>query len=512
VGERGGYNPVVRAHILRLQEELDMAGRRFTTLVAVVLVGAFGGTALAGLTNHWPLDDGSGTIATNTVVGGTPGTIYYGTTGGLGAGGQTWITTDPTRGTVLSFNGDNSIGTYVDGGTISLPEITGDFTWTFWANLQASGTGGSDVIIGNRYNGPGWAKFTPTNFEWHPTGGGTGGNLNIADIPIDGNWDHHAIVKTGTVFQYYLNGVPGASGNFTAPFTGAVPFYIGGDANNERIAGLLDDVATFDQALTQTQVQAIMNGDYSEFTGPPPPPTIDVTLLLDDFPSGGVNLTKWSIINKGLESTADGNYDPPSTAGDVLTLGGTTTHSYWAGSTLQSVDTFPVDDPTTFLVDRVSLARTGTAGRSSMWIWADDGHYLHFSQNDGEGGWTYNWNDLGGLGGTPTGSGINIPGLDSLDNDLGLHEMGLVFIPGENPGEATIQMLLDGEVFALRSFSSWPGDFHVLLTGQARQSGDTVSAVFDNVHVFATQDVLVPEPATLALLGLGGLVLRRRRR
>lgn len=492
---------------------MTMLGKKTLGLVAAVLLVALGTPADAAMTGYWPLDEGSGVVASNLAFGGVDGVIVNETAGGLGTGGAAWITTDPGRGTVLSFNGDNGSGAYVNAGTIPLNEINGDFTWAFWANLQSTGTGGNDVVIGDRFNGPSgrWAKFTRSNFEWQASPGG--GNVNIADIPFDGNWEHHAIVKSGTNFQYFLDGVPGASATFTGTFSGPMPFYIGGDANGERAAGMLSDVATFDQALTQTEIQTIRGGDFSEFLVPPPP-TVDVVLLNDPFPSGGVDPAKWNIINKGLESTVDAGYDAPTTTGDVLTLGGSTTHSYWAGKTLQSVDSFSTAEETSFVVDRVSLTGTGTARRSSIWLWSDDDHFLHFSQNAGENGWQYNWNDVGGLGGTPAGSAVNIPGLDSLDADLGEHEMMLKYLPGDTPGSATVQMFLDGDLYAQQAFTNWtPSDFQALITGQARAGGDTVSAVFDDATVFVTRQG-VPEPSTLvlAVLGLLGLAIMGWRR
>src|SRR4029434_8956700 len=81
-------------------------------------------------------------------------------------------------------------------------------------------------------------------------------------------------------------------------------------------------------------------------------------------------------------------------------------------------------------VDRVSLSGAGTAYRSSLWILGDDGHYLHFSQNIGELGWSWNARDDGGRGTlNPIGSGIDIPELNSLDGDVGLHAMKIEVIP-----------------------------------------------------------------------------------
>jgi hypothetical protein len=163
-------------------------------------------------------------------------------------------------------------------------------------------------------------------------------------------------------------------------------------------------------------------------------------------------------------------------------------------------------------VDRVSLtgvAAAGSAYRSSLWILGDDGHYLHFAQNVGENGWQWNARDDGGVGTLlPIGSGNDIPELNSLDADGGLHQMSIRLVPTGTIGEVNMFMFLDGTLVAGQGFSAFPDTFSVVLTGQARAIGDSVEAIFDNVVVQQ-----VPEPASAMVLlgGLLGLAVRRRR-
>jgi Concanavalin A-like lectin/glucanases superfamily len=451
------------------------------------------------------VDEGVGNVATNSAPGGSNGTIYNVAGGGQG-GGSAWVTTDPTRGTVLSFSGDDTNGAYVDTGFIPQAEINGDFTWTAWISLDPAGTGGNDVVLGNRYNGAGgrWAKLTQTGYEWQPAGGG---KLNHT-IPTDNVWRHYAIVKTGTHIDYYVDSSPVAGGNFNGTFSGAMPFYIGGDANNaERIGGRIDDVATFNQTLSPRQINAVMNGDYGSLAAP----ITFSKVVNDDFGGAGVNPSIWTVENRGLESTVDGGYNAPSTAGGQLTLGGSTNHSYWAGKSLRTVDSYSTDTETRFMVDRESLTGTGSAYRSSIWLYADDQHYMHFAQNIGENGWQFNYRD-GANGGPGTGGGTNIGALDSLDSDGGLHNMEIRWLPGVTTDEGVVQLWLDNSLYVSQAFTDFTPDFfQFLITGQARANGDTVSAVFDNAMVFR-QNPAVPEPATAGLVLLAAAACLRRRR
>ena len=220
-------------------------------------------------------------------------------------------------------------------------------------------------------------------------------------------------------------------------------------------------------------------------------PADTLTGLSDDFLGTSVDGSKWNVTYRGLENSGDAGYNAPSVGGGLLTLGGTANNGYWYGTSLESIGTFSSSLPFEITVDRVSLSGSGLGFRSSLWISQDSGPFLHFSQAIGELGWQYNR--------TSGGMGENISAFDSLDNDLGLHKMKLVYLPSGDH-EAMIEMYLDGILGASEYFYDWDhdNDFRVILTGQARDAGDSVTAEFSHLRVTA-----VPEPGTFGMLGLG---------
>ncbi|MCA9248417.1 MAG: LamG domain-containing protein [Planctomycetales bacterium] len=233
-----------------------------------------------------------------------------------------------------------------------------------------------------------------------------------------------------------------------------------------------------------------------------------VNKVIDNFTNDTLDPGTWTLADRGLENTGAAGYAGDTTTNNnQLTLfsNPTSTNQFWYGKTLESVDTFSSNIGTTVTVDRVSLSGSGSAYRSSLWLYQPGGQYLHFSQNFGENGWQYNPTNGGG--------GTNIAAFDAQDGDLGAKQMRLVYIPlgGTN---ADVEIYLDGVLGATHSFTNWDNsvEFQVFLTGQARASGDSVAAVFDNF--FAYNDIaFIPEPSTALLLGIGlvGLMSRRRR-
>lgn len=202
--------------------------RFFVTALAVTClsVSQASATHLAfGILNHWPLNDGSGDVAQNTVPGGNgifrsaPGLITNAETGGAhptqGDGlHSVWIPASDPRAadfplgprTVWSTGGQgcrpsaqapcvdtrnadtNPDGltprdtAFIEGGKIQTLTLENDFTWAFWAKTDekiGSRPGQFSGIVGNRYadqdpDTPGrenedpwqFVKFTPESFEY----------------------------------------------------------------------------------------------------------------------------------------------------------------------------------------------------------------------------------------------------------------------------------------------------------------------------------------------------------
>jgi hypothetical protein len=218
-----------------------------------------------------------------------------------------------------------------------------------------------------------------------------------------------------------------------------------------------------------------------------------INTLIDPLTGAGVDTTKWAITNRGLENNGPAGYNAPQEDANGLVLGGTTSQQYWYGSSLESVDDFSSQATTTVSVDRVALSGSGTAYRSSLWVLQPGGQFLHFSQNVGETGWQYN--QTGG------GSGTGIGAFNTAAPDQGQHNMKLVYAP-LGGSQADVAIYLDGVLGPTVHFTNWNNStpFKVILTGQARAIGDSVSATFKNFSAVAEPVPTLPPAAPTNLL------------
>jgi hypothetical protein len=210
--------------------------------------GTNAGVSTTGLYGYWPMREGSG-VASNLVAGRPNAALF---------GGATWVTNDPVRGTVLSFNGTSA---YATAGTIPrLGQTTSNFTWSLWYKQNAAPSVNA-VILGNRSGGVQsplqFIKFTPTNFEYYRAGVQ---QIMPYSVP-SGQWVHLAVVKNGSALTYYANGSPVATATAGGDIE-ANPLFFGGDpgAAGEFSNGLMDEVALWTRALSASEITALVNG------------------------------------------------------------------------------------------------------------------------------------------------------------------------------------------------------------------------------------------------------------
>ena len=360
------------------------------------------------LLGWWKLDQGYGSVAIDFSGHENHGTITN-PNGGLGQTGSAWAA-DAEREVALSFNGNNTSGTYVNAGRIPAMTLTNGFTWAFWtrqdeAQGKVSPGQGDDVVLGNRYGGTAsplqFIKFTPAKFEYYNAA--LNGVIDYEDIP-SGVWIHHAVVKNAANLTYYRNGELAGASTTTATID-ANPLYMGGDAAGERWRGLLSDVRIYNRALTQQEVKQTMRGDLLRAWSPSPnnlavvdverarqPLTWsagdkasqhDVYFGLDKTTVSNANASDTTGIYRGRQGTA--SYKPAEVLGwgtgpyywridEVNSDGTVTTGSIWSFSVanylvvddIESYNDIPETDPASNRIYKKWIDGYGTTTNGAM--------------------------------------------------------------------------------------------------------------------------------------------------
>jgi len=244
------------------------------------------------LVGLWRFNEGSGTNVLDSSGFGNNGWLAS-DTGNLPA----WATGQTGFGGALRFTNDGLNHAYVNiPGSSSLQiGLTSKNQWslTAWAYEDSNGTGlsienyGRIIVLddGTAFqfeSGSGalsdeemytWAR---ANLPWQ-----IGWGIGTPVSPLLDQWVHWAVVYDGSNLTIYRNGNQGAEGGaatntVTAPlgyaaYTGAI--HIGselGQPADRTWNGLLDDVAVFNIALSETQVQTVMSGNFTSFVTRPP--------------------------------------------------------------------------------------------------------------------------------------------------------------------------------------------------------------------------------------------------
>jgi hypothetical protein len=257
-----------------------------TSQPATLLVYDPATTSLVGL---WRFNEPGGSTALDSSGLGNNGTI-------IGQNGDVPVRVQgqPGFGSALSFNNDGSDHAYVSipsNDSLMIGQTSSNaWTITAWAYEDSDGTGdfvatygrilviddGTALQLESGASGDGefytWSRANvPFEIAWG------GGSL----APLLDQWEHWAVVYDGTNLSLYRDGNTGPNGGFASqpansPLGG---YYLYQDAiilgaeldfdGSRTWNGKLDDVAVFNIALSQSQIQTVMNGDFSAFVPKP---------------------------------------------------------------------------------------------------------------------------------------------------------------------------------------------------------------------------------------------------
>lgn len=250
-----------------------------TSFVPVLLAASmvsFAPDSHAALAGLWRFNGAGGTQADSS------GNSNAATT----MNGAVWAF-DATRNSgTMSFDGINDFLEAADSASLS---ITGDMSITAWINMTTLASGGQyrGVLAkdptgsgnpapyqlwfnqGNNLAGFGRGNGALSDFAFGSTG--------LGNVPVAGAWEHWAVSHTGTAVTIYRNGLTIAMADALINTTiadGNGTLIIGDRPGMQDMSfhGRMDDVAIFNQALTQAEVQTIMGGDFSAFGVPVPEP------------------------------------------------------------------------------------------------------------------------------------------------------------------------------------------------------------------------------------------------
>ena len=204
---------------------------------------------------YYPMEEGSGTIVGDASGNGNDGTIV---------GTLDWVQGAPDFGTGLDF--PSEAGNYVNCGTFNPSGSDDIMTVTAWFKMET--IGGWQCIVGKAVeesagtvlwqltvstNGAVGAKISTTGFI----------TITDNDTITEGEWYHVALVKNGTDGELFLNGESvGDPQTDLGAFSEdgyEYPVMIG-VVRSFLFNGVIDEVAIFDAALSQEDIQAVRDG------------------------------------------------------------------------------------------------------------------------------------------------------------------------------------------------------------------------------------------------------------
>jgi len=172
----------------------------------------------------------------------------------IGLRHRTFTTAGYTNGFIgraFAFDGVNDEAGLPGG---SEPRIIGAWTASFWVYRQDALAGNSALLLDSGFALKAEQSGTPRRVGFTRFGAlGTDQNYSFNyTIPAQ-TWTHLVFVSAGGVTQLFANGLLQDTVNTTIP----LPLKMLGGEQNNRFRGHLDEVGTYDRALTASEVQAL---------------------------------------------------------------------------------------------------------------------------------------------------------------------------------------------------------------------------------------------------------------
>jgi hypothetical protein len=256
---------------------------------SLVLAGQVSANAAAPVVGLWRFNEGSGTNITDSSGFNNNGTLA-GENGNIPA----WVAGQTGFGDALRFtnNGtDHAYATVPGSSSLAVGQTaTNPWTITAWAYEVSDGANGfvatyGRILVldgGDAFQLESGADSDGELYTWSRKNMGwqIGWGNTSAVAPLLDQWVHWAVVYDGTNLNIYRNGNQGAQGgNDSVPLSAALGYsgysgavLIGSElaqAGSRNWNGMLDDIAIFAGALSETEIQTVMKGDFSAYVGGP---------------------------------------------------------------------------------------------------------------------------------------------------------------------------------------------------------------------------------------------------